>query len=46
MLRQLHKRFGELPAAVVERVESADLAWCEELAERILDAQSLAELGF
>lgn len=46
LLRQLRKCFGELPASVVARVESADHTWCEEMGERLLDATSLEELGF
>jgi Domain of unknown function (DUF4351) len=45
LLRQLRKRFGELPPEVVARVESADRSWCEEMGERLLDATSLDELG-
>jgi predicted transposase YdaD len=45
LLRQLRKRFGELPPEVVARVESADRSRCEEMVERLLDATSLDELG-
>jgi hypothetical protein len=45
LLRQLQKRFGELPAAALARLEAADLAACEALAERVLEANSLEELG-
>jgi len=45
LLRLLRKRFGELPATAVARLEAADLAACEALAERVLEANSLEELG-
>ena len=44
LLRQLYTRFGELPAAVVARIEAADIAAIERWAERILGAQTLAEV--
>jgi hypothetical protein len=44
LLRQLRTRFGELPAAVVSRVEAADLADLERWGERILSARTLAEV--
>jgi Domain of unknown function (DUF4351) len=44
--RLLERSFGELPAAVVDRVETEGRDWCEDLAVRILDAQSLQDLGF
>jgi flagellar biosynthesis/type III secretory pathway protein FliH len=45
LLRQLRKRFGPLPAGVVERIEAADREWCEAMGERLLDAASLEEMG-
>jgi len=44
LLRQLRARFGELPAATVARVETADLADLERWSERVLGAQTLAEV--
>lgn len=44
LLRQLRYRFGDLPPAVVERVENASRKWCEKKAIQLLDARSLAEL--
>ncbi len=46
LLRQLRKRFGELPNGVVERIEAADREWCEAMGERLIEATSLEELGF
>jgi predicted transposase YdaD len=45
LLRQFRKRFGALPAGVVERIEAADRDWCEAMGERLLDAASPEELG-
>jgi predicted transposase YdaD len=44
LLRQLRSRFGELPAAVVDRVETADVADVERWGERILGTRTLAEV--
>lgn len=44
LLRQLRTRFGELPAAAVARVEAADLADLERWSDRVLSAQTLAEV--
>ncbi|WP_437679604.1 DUF4351 domain-containing protein [Sorangium sp. So ce131] len=44
LLRQLRARFGELPAAVVARVEAADVAELERWGERVLSAKTLAEV--
>ncbi|MBM4062587.1 MAG: Rpn family recombination-promoting nuclease/putative transposase [Planctomycetes bacterium] len=44
LLRLLHRRFGELPADLEERVRSADVAALDTWAERVLDAQSLDEM--
>src|SRR3954453_10861324 len=46
LLRQLRARFGDLSAAVLTWVEAADLEQCEEMGVRLLEAGSLAELGF
>jgi hypothetical protein len=45
LLHQLRKRFGELPQSVVERVEHADVAWCQRIGERLFEIKSLEELG-
>ena len=44
LLRQLRVRFGELPATAVARIEAADMADLERWGERVLDAQTLAEV--
>ena len=41
LLRLLRARFGELPAAAVARIETADLADIEQWGERVLDAPTL-----
>ena len=38
------KRFGELPSALVERIEQASAEECERLVERALEIESLEEL--
>jgi uncharacterized protein DUF4351 len=45
LLRQLRARFGELSPAVITRLEQAEPEWCEDLAVRLLEANSLEELG-
>jgi predicted transposase YdaD len=40
----LRERFGDLPAAVVARIQSADAEWCADLARRVARAGSLEEL--
>src|SRR5205814_1795629 len=45
LLRQLAARFGELPGPVVERVEQADTAACEEWGLPLLRATTLEEVG-
>jgi Domain of unknown function (DUF4351) len=45
LLRQLGKRFGPLPEEVRERVKAATAERLEQLADAILDAKSLKELG-
>ena len=45
-LRLLEQSFGELPPEVIARVGVEGRDWCEDLAVRILDAQSLQDLGF
>ena len=44
LLRQLHARFGELPEVTVARIEAADSADLERWGERVLGAQTLAEV--
>ncbi|WP_437292655.1 DUF4351 domain-containing protein [Sorangium sp. So ce426] len=44
LLRQLRARFGELPAAVVARIDAADLAELERWGERVLGARTLDEV--
>jgi hypothetical protein len=44
LLRQLRARFGELPAVTVAHIETADLADLERWSERVLGAQTLAEV--
>jgi uncharacterized protein DUF4351 len=44
LLRLLHARFGELPEATVARIEAADIADLERWGERVLGAQTLAEV--
>ncbi|HEX7839925.1 MAG TPA: DUF4351 domain-containing protein [Kofleriaceae bacterium] len=44
LLRQLHARFGELPEATVTRIEAADMADLERWGDRVLGAQTLAEV--
>jgi hypothetical protein len=44
LLRLLRSRFGELPAVAVARIEAADIADLERWGERILGAQTLAEV--
>ncbi|WP_438037492.1 DUF4351 domain-containing protein [Sorangium sp. So ce128] len=44
LLRQLRARFGELPAAVVARIDAADVAELERWGERMLGARTLDEV--
>jgi hypothetical protein len=44
LVRQLRRRFGELPAAVLARIEHADEATLERWSEELLDAPSLTAL--
>ena len=44
-LRVLRKRFGRLPTPIVRRIEAADLAACEALIDRAIEAESLEDLG-
>jgi flagellar biosynthesis/type III secretory pathway protein FliH len=44
LLRQLRARFGELPPAAVARIEAAEVADLEQWGERVLGAQTLAEV--
>jgi hypothetical protein len=43
-LRLLRRRFGDLPASLVSRVERLEVAECETLAERLVDGASLEQL--
>jgi predicted transposase YdaD len=45
LLRLLRRQFGELPPPVLQQIEQADLEECEAMAERVLDAKSLEDLG-
>ncbi len=45
VLRMLCSRFGDLPPAVIARIESADQEWCEEIAARAATVDSLEEPG-
>ena len=44
LLRLLRVRFGELPAAAVARIEAAETAELERWGERLLGAQTLADV--
>jgi hypothetical protein len=44
LLRLLRVRFGELPAAAVARIDAAEVAELERWGERVLGAQTLAEV--
>ena len=44
LTRQLQKRFGELPPAVLARLEAADEATLERWGEALLDARALDDL--
>jgi hypothetical protein len=44
LLRQMHKRFGPLPDAVVARIQAASEAELDRLTDRILDVDSLEAL--
>jgi hypothetical protein len=43
-LHLLSRRFGALPEALVERIQAAEKEWCEQLLERAMGAETLAEL--
>jgi hypothetical protein len=43
-MRQISKRFGEIPSPIVSQVEQLSLADLESLTEAIFDFQSLADL--
>jgi predicted transposase YdaD len=45
LLRQLRRRFGDLPEEVVDRIQNADRDWCEAMVDRLFEAGSLDELG-
>lgn len=44
LTRLLRRRFGELPAHVLAQIEAADANRLELWADRVLDADSLAEV--
>ena len=44
LLRQLHRRFGELDDTLVARVETASEDQIERWAERVLDAETLEDV--
>ena len=44
LLRQLHRRFGELPEATRQRLEQASTDELETWADRVLDADSLEQV--
>ncbi|MCC6557532.1 MAG: DUF4351 domain-containing protein [Polyangiaceae bacterium] len=44
LVRQLRARFGELPADAVARIEAAGVVELERWGERVLAAQTLAEV--
>ncbi len=44
LLKQLRLRFGELPSAVVARIEAADLTELDALAERVVTASRLEDV--
>ncbi|MGK7888011.1 MAG: DUF4351 domain-containing protein [Leptolyngbyaceae cyanobacterium] len=43
ILRQLHHRFGDLPESVITRVNELSLAALDELAESLLDFETIDE---
>jgi hypothetical protein len=44
LLRQLQKRFGPVPEAVVRRVRRSSIKKLDTWLDRVLDAESLAEV--
>jgi len=42
-LRVLGKRFGELPGALVERIQSAEAEWRERLLDRAMEVESIEQ---
>ena len=44
LMRQVRKRFGEIPPAVEERIRAADRDTLDRWAERILTATTIDEL--
>lgn len=44
LLRQLHRRFGELPTSTVARIQTANCADLENWGERLLSAQTLDDV--
>jgi predicted transposase YdaD len=41
----LTNRFRTLPAAIAARIEAEDAAWCEQIVDCALEAESLSELN-
>ena len=44
LLRQRHRRFGEHPETIRQRLENAGTEELEAWADRVLDAKTLAEI--
>jgi flagellar biosynthesis/type III secretory pathway protein FliH len=44
LLRQLRTRFGNIPASMITRIEAADVTLIERWGDRVLSAQTLAEV--
>ena len=45
VLRLLADKFGQIPAAVTERVQQADANWCQNLTLQVARARTLEELN-
>ena len=46
LLRLLQHRFGAVPPSILERIESADAAWCQERTLELLSARSLDDFDW
>lgn len=44
LLRQLRIRFGEVPPSIIARIEAADTRLFEQWIERVIFAQTLADV--